>query len=344
MKKYFVVLTMVLIVLVISENVKSDVILSPVSVTASLPTESNYPNCIPDRMIDHSGLVTSFLSGVTDYSIYMSQSPKNESAFKDNCYNSENDYFGSGVSMDFDLGENYYVNNVVIWNGNVNGSNETSGIKDTTIYLSEYSDFSDSTSYNVVVDQVADASVPHEAFVFNLGDSILARYVRFDVSTNHGNPGHYSVSEVAFGVSAEPVTLLVPLDIKPQSCPNPLAARSKGVLPVAILGTEDFDVTTIDIATITLAGVSPLRSNLEDVATPLNKDDECECSSEGPDGFTDLTLKFDRQEIIAALGDLSLLPRRSVIPLTLSGMLMGDDMITLEGTDCIVLLNLRQGK
>jgi hypothetical protein len=142
----------------------------------------------------------------------------------------------------------------------------------------------------------------------------------------------------------EPPMQDIYVDIKPTSCPNPLAARSKGVLPVAILGTEDFDVTTIDVATITLAGVSPLRSNLEDVTTPLDKDDECECSSEGPDGFTDLTLKFDRQEIIATLGDLSLLPRRSVIPLTLSCMLMDDDELTLEGTDCIVFLNLRQGK
>jgi hypothetical protein len=131
------------------------------------------------------------------------------------------------------------------------------------------------------------------------------------------------------------------VDIKPTSCPNPLAARSRGVLPVAILGTEDFDVMTVDIATITLAGVSPIRSSFKDVATPLDKEDECECHGEGPDGYLDLTLKFDRREIIATLGDLSLLPRRSSIPLTLTCMLMGEE-ITLEGTDCIVFLNLRQ--
>ena len=56
-----------------------------------------------------------------------------------------------------------------------------------------------------------------------------------------------------------------------------------------------------------------------------------------------MTLKFDRQEIIAALGDLSLLPRRALIPLTLSGMLMGDEEVNLEGTDCIILLNFRHG-
>ncbi len=132
------------------------------------------------------------------------------------------------------------------------------------------------------------------------------------------------------------------VDIKPTSCPNPLRARGKGVLPVAILGTEDFDVNAIDVLTITLAGVSPIRSNYEDVATPLDKEDECECHDAGPDGFTDLTLKFDKRKIVEALGDLSLLPRRSVIPLTLRGKLMDDDILILEGTDCIVFLNLRQ--
>ena len=36
------------------------------------------------------------------------------------------------------------------------------------------------------------------------------------------------------------------VDIKPGSCPNPLNTGSKGVLPVAIAGTVDFDVTVID--------------------------------------------------------------------------------------------------
>ena len=61
----------------------------------------------------------------------------------------------------------------------------------------------------------------------------------------------------------------VPVDIKPQSCPNPLNVGKKGVLPVAVLGNDDFDVTDIDPSSVRLAGVPPLRSSLEDVATPL---------------------------------------------------------------------------
>ena len=42
----------------------------------------------------------------------------------------------------------------------------------------------------------------------------------------------------------------VAVDIKPGSCPNPLNIKSKGVLPVAILGTEDFDVKDIKVNSI----------------------------------------------------------------------------------------------
>ena len=38
--------------------------------------------------------------------------------------------------------------------------------------------------------------------------------------------------------------------------------RDEDVLPVAILGTADFDVTTVDVASIRMAGVQPNRSGL----------------------------------------------------------------------------------
>ncbi|GAI42690.1 unnamed protein product, partial [marine sediment metagenome] len=83
----------------------------------------------------------------------------------------------------------------------------------------------------------------------------------------------------------------VAIDIEPTSCPNPLNVRSRGVLPVAILGSEDFGVTTIDVASIRLAEVAPIRSSYEDVVTPVSDGNECECTTEGPDGYLDLTLK-----------------------------------------------------
>jgi hypothetical protein len=101
----------------------------------------------------------------------------------------------------------------------------------------------------------------------------------------------------------------VPVDIHPTSCPNPLNVGKRGVLPVAILGTEDFDVGQIDPASVELEGVSPLRWAWEDVATPfepfLGKEDcFADCTEEGPDGYLDLTLKFEAQEVVAALGEV----------------------------------------
>lgn len=116
----------------------------------------------------------------------------------------------------------------------------------------------------------------------------------------------------------------MPVDIKPSSCPNPLNVKAKGVLPVAILGTGEFDATQVDPASVTLEGVSPLRWDWEDVATPfgppfVGKDDVYDCTEEGPDGYMDLTLKFDKQEVVAALGDVS---DGDVLVLELAGNLL----------------------
>ena len=103
---------------------------------------------------------------------------------------------------------------------------------------------------------------------------------------------------------------VVPVDIKPTSCPNPLNIKSKGVLPVAILGTDEIDVTQVDPGSVLLEGVSPLRWDLEDVATPFypfTDKEDCflDCTDEGPDGYLDLTLKFDTQEVAAAIGPVT---------------------------------------
>jgi hypothetical protein len=135
------------------------------------------------------------------------------------------------------------------------------------------------------------------------------------------------------GQPASPHTIAV--DIKPQSCPNPLNTKSKGVLPVAILGTEDFDVFDIDLSTILLEGVAPERNNLDDVATPFNgesRDDCLDCTQYGPDGLTDLTLKFDTQEVVAALGEVI---DGECLILSITGYLL--DGTPIEGGDVVII-------
>jgi len=55
------------------------------------------------------------------------------------------------------------------------------------------------------------------------------------------------------GVVERIVTIENPdLDIKPGSCPNPVNRRSRGLLPMALVGTENFDVANVDPSTIAL--------------------------------------------------------------------------------------------
>lgn len=139
-----------------------------------------------------------------------------------------------------------------------------------------------------------------------------------------------------------------PIDIKPGSCPNPLNLREKGVLPVAILGLEDFDVTQIDPATVRLfrkgvvdpIEVAPLRWSLEDVATPfepfIGKKAKYDCTAAGPDGLLDLSLKFDAQAVVAALGPVT---DRQVLVLQLTAKLKEAFGGTpIAGEDVVVIL------
>ncbi|OGO26403.1 MAG: hypothetical protein A2W33_10765 [Chloroflexi bacterium RBG_16_52_11] len=111
-----------------------------------------------------------------------------------------------------------------------------------------------------------------------------------------------------------------PIDIKPGSCPNPLNVKENGVLPVAILGLQDFDVTKIDPATVKLfrkgvadpTEVAPLRWSLEDAGIPYEpytgRVGAYDCLDYYPDeygvfdGYLDLSFKFNAQEVVAAVG------------------------------------------
>jgi len=122
----------------------------------------------------------------------------------------------------------------------------------------------------------------------------------------------------------------VEFDIKPQSCPNPLNIKSRGVLPVAILGTTSFDVSDVDISSLLLGGVAPVDYSLEDVAEPdAYIEVGCDyCDTLGPDGYLDLTLKFKTQDIVAALGAVS---DGDVITLTLTGTgILGEDCVIIK--------------
>jgi hypothetical protein len=59
-----------------------------------------------------------------------------------------------------------------------------------------------------------------------------------------------------FVITYEDGPIKVSIDIKPVSWPNAINPGSNGLVPVAILSSEDFDATTVDSTTVTLAGAT----------------------------------------------------------------------------------------
>jgi hypothetical protein len=161
--------------------------------------------------------------------------------------------------------------------------------------------------------------------------SSFGRFIEVRV-TLKASPG--GASPILSDIRVQPAVIEVPVDVKPTSCPNPFNVDKKGVMPVAILGTGDFDVTEIDPVTVMVEGVAPLRWSFEDVATPfepyVGKADAYDCNGYGPDGYRDLTFKFDAQEVAAALGDVA---DGDVVILTLTGFTVDD--IPILGEDVV---------
>jgi hypothetical protein len=139
------------------------------------------------------------------------------------------------------------------------------------------------------------------------------------------------------------------LDIKPGSCPNPLNVKNLdedprnpksnrgGVLPVAVYGTEDFDVAELDVSTLQLEGVPALRHSMEDVGGPTERASECDCAATEADGHVDLTLKFKKSDVARALGDVY---DGDVVPLTLTGQLL--DGTPWASSDCVLIRGVRR--
>lgn len=86
------------------------------------------------------------------------------------------------------------------------------------------------------------------------------------------------------------VVMPLSIDIKPGDGPNSINLKNKGVVPVAILGTDDYDAEEIDSATLLFAGAKPDKVQVGDV----NKD-----------GFMDLILHVRTQDLLLGSGATS---------------------------------------
>ncbi|MBR9787089.1 MAG: hypothetical protein GYB40_04055 [Vibrionaceae bacterium] len=80
-------------------------------------------------------------------------------------------------------------------------------------------------------------------------------------------------------------SITVDIDIKPGSDPNCFNLNGHGVIPTAILGSADFDVTSVGINTLSLAGL--------DVRMRGNKGPQCNIEDVNADGYPDLVCQFE---------------------------------------------------
>jgi hypothetical protein len=133
------------------------------------------------------------------------------------------------------------------------------------------------------------------------------------------------------------VIVLIPvkIDIKPGSCPNAFNRKDTGVLPVAIVGTPDLDVRSINTTKpITLNGVRAIKWEFKDAATPYSGTGICGCHAVSGDGRMDLIVYFPIKEIAKVLpGGMRI---NDVISLNLGGTLKNGK--TIDGNDCIKIV------
>jgi hypothetical protein len=95
-------------------------------------------------------------------------------------------------------------------------------------------------------------------------------------------------------VVSEPEPLPIEIDIKPGSDPNSINLSDEGVIPVAILGSDTFDVADVDVATLAFgpSDAAPDHSHgphVEDV---------------NGDGLPDLVAHYQTEETGIAFGDM----------------------------------------
>ena len=116
-----------------------------------------------------------------------------------------------------------------------------------------------------------------------------------------------------------PPSMTVQIDIKPGSDPNCFNVNGHGVIPVALLGSDSFDVTDADITTLAFGGLA--------VRMRGDKGPICGYEDANGDGIQDLVCQFEDDPIAWDVGSDTA---------TLSGTLL--DGTPFEGSDSICIV------
>ncbi len=126
---------------------------------------------------------------------------------------------------------------------------------------------------------------------FLVTDHLFGQFGQFDIvhiNAEFTDAIRHSDHDPSIGLFT--VVRTVTLDIKPGDAPNDINLRARGVVPVAILSSADFDATTVNPATVTFAG-APVGGNGGSFADVNG------------DGLLDLVLHFEISALELNPGD-----------------------------------------
>ncbi len=151
--------------------------------------------------------------------------------------------------------------------------------------------------------------------------SSFGRFIEVRVTLKASSGGE---SPVLSDIRVQPAIIEVGLDIKPGSYPNSINVnRSTGVIPVAVLGSADFDVLEIDVSTLRFGpALAAPDHELLDPATFLDHLEDV-----NGDGFVDLVSHYQVGETGLAPGDTE----AYLIGVTLTG-------VPIEGVDSVRII------
>jgi hypothetical protein len=161
----------------------------------------------------------------------------------------------------------------------------------------------------------------------------------------YSTPGTYTVTWIYNDghnnstTQTQEVVVELAVDMEPGICPNLLNLNGRGTLSAAILGSEGFDpASSIDPASIVLGRegisetVAPTRQSHGDLlvlpsdgdlpALPLDGEGFYNCSHPGTDGYTDLIIDFNFQEVVRKLQLKDV--NGEIVPLTITARLKAD--------------------
>ena len=189
---------------------------------------------------------------------------------------------------------------------------------DTRLVPTDYSGATDEVFVYDGEELVQVTSNGRNEHYININDLNQLAWIGYGSHTNQwGSPA----SDVFLANRIEPIDVFI--DIKPGSDPNCFNNNGTGVIPVAILGSSDFDVLQVDAATVQLASLqvkavgksNKLLASYEDV---------------NGDGFLDMVAKIEDEDGVFEIGEVDAI---------LTGSLLLDfNSMPFKGSDAICVV------